>query len=149
MNPTFFSSFIRLQFPGRLAASVSLFALAGCATATRPSLPVEASGQKTGALSGVQTYEHRGRLVVIGRAQTSFGTSRGHVDVQLLAADNRVVATKSDPITLGHPRGSQARHGNAAFHASFPADEVQFATKVRVSYHSGAHDGCAAGMSRS
>lgn len=133
---------IPFAFPIPFSLAAFVLLLAGCATSPHSSLPVETVRSKTGSISSVHTTEQQGHLIVTGKARTTPSIRPGHVDVQLLAADHRVIAGQSDPISRSHPRGSQARHGTASFHACFPADEVRTAHRLRVTYHAGGHHGC-------
>jgi hypothetical protein len=129
-----------------LVTSLGLLALPSCATSDSSSLPVRV-GSGQAALSSLRTHDQNGRVTVAGSARPVPGTSGNHVDIELLGADGRVVAQKTERIATGHPRGSRARHGSDSFVASFPAETSRQAASVRVSFHGGAHSDCAGGQS--
>jgi hypothetical protein len=63
-----------------------------------------------------------------------------HVDIQLIGADGRLIAEKTDYLrSPQHPRIDSGRHGHQSYVASFPLSEARQAVKIRVVYHAGQH----------
>ena len=63
-----------------------------------------------------------------------------HVDIQLIEANGRVIAEKTDDLdTPRHPQISSSRHGHQSYVASFPLSEARQAVKIRVVYHGDYH----------
>ena len=115
------------------------FALTACAAARTSPLAVQKVSSQIGSISGVRAHEQNGRLFVTGSARPSLASGGNHVDVQLIGADGRILAQETEPVKLGHPRGSRARHGGDSFVASFPLATARPAACVRVIFHSSAH----------
>jgi hypothetical protein len=102
-------------------------------------LPIEAVHSGSGAILTFRAHETSDRLYVAGRARRHQLTRPMHVDIQLIGADGRLIAEKTDyPGPPQHPRIGSGRHGQS-YVASFPLGEARQAVKIRVVYHAGQH----------
>jgi hypothetical protein len=138
INMRKFTSVIPAFLNAPVLGAIGLLALSACAAPRTGSLPVQTVGGNAGSVSNVRIYERNDKLFVAGSAHPT-PTSGGHIDIQLIAADGRVVATNTESLKLGHPRGSRSRHGNASFATSFPLSDARQAASVRVTFHSSGH----------
>jgi hypothetical protein len=100
------------------------------------SVPVEAVHSGSGTVMSFRAHTTGDRLYVAGRAKPHQLRRPMRVDVQLIGADGRVVAQKSDELdTPKHLRLSSGRHGHNTYVASFPLSQARRAVKIRVVYH--------------
>ncbi len=143
MNKISFKHATAIRRSFLFAASLATLGFPACATSSPSSLPVQVDG-KSGFGSAIRIYESKGEILVGGSVQPGvFGTGN-HVDVKLVGPGNRVVAVKTERVSLGHPRGTRARHGVASFVASFPVETVRGVDRVVVTVHHGAPSRCQA-----
>jgi len=102
-------------------------------------LPIEVQHSGSGQIMSFSAYETSDRLYVSGLAKRYPLTSTAHVDIQLVNADDVVVAEKKDSINPSHPRPGGGKRFTDSYVASFPLTEARTATKIRVIYHSRSH----------
>lgn len=125
-----------------LAGITVLSACASSALVRRENspLPIESVPSGSGSITSSRAHETPDRLYVAGQANPHQTMRPAHVDIQLIGADGRVLAEKTDDLNSPrHPRGTQARSGRRSYVASFPANEARQAVKIRVTYHSEIH----------
>lgn len=126
-------------------AVTALAALPACASSSwtrqaNSGLPIEAVHSPSGVIMSFQAHETSDRLYVAGRAKPHQLLQPMHVDIQLIGADGRLLAEKTDSLDgPRHPRTGSGRHGHRSYVASFPLSEARQAVKIRVVYHAGPH----------
>lgn len=89
--------------------------------------------------AGIQVVSYDGALDVSGRIEKRYdhrGRIRGHVDVQLLDADGRVLAGRSTALTHFSPSRKDPHHAYFDLHLDQVPPE---ATAVRVSHRVGSY----------
>lgn len=101
-------------------------------------LPIETVHASAGQIANARAFESSDKLYVTGSMQRGYGYAlhyAGHVDVQLVDPDGRVVAEKLDDIESSgaiHERMSGMRY---RYVASFPLGVARQAAKIRMTYH--------------
>lgn len=127
-----------------MAAAFVLATLSACSTfegsqrVADSLLPIQIVDASGGVLSGVRAYETSNRLFVTGSVSRILGQdipASAHVDVQLVAADGKILAEERDAIDSSHPRLSRARNRRTPFVVSFPLTKVSAAVRIIVRYH--------------
>ena len=101
-------------------------------------LPVSAAGN----IDSARAFESNGSVYVPGTIRKPYGhhlPHSAHVDVELLDASGRVIATRQDAIDAAHPRIEQRRGGNYPFALGFADDVAGRVRSIRVVYHAHAH----------
>lgn len=105
-------------------------------------LPVETVHASSGNIGSVRAWESGGLLHVSGHVRKAHGRSlhyAAHVDIQLVAADGRLLASRRDAIDPAHPLSTASRTGRYSYTASFPLDLARQAAHIRVIYHPAVH----------
>jgi len=125
----------------RSIAAVAIIGLTACASlqSSPSSLPLATVGDQDGKIFSARVTETANRLYVAGQAKPHRLRTSTHVDVQLLDAQGRVIAEKSDTVEPVNPRTRHARGGKVAYVISFSKAEAQSAKSVRVIYHDESH----------
>ena len=126
-------------------AVTTLASLPACASSSwikqaDSGLPIEAVHSGSGTIISLRTHETSDRLFVAGLAKSHELMRPMHVDIQLIDANSRVIAEKTDDLdTPWDPQISSSRHGHQSYVASFPLSDARQAVKIRVVYHSDKH----------
>ena len=93
----------------------------------------------SGTIWTFRAHETTDGLYVAGLAKPHQLIRPARVDIQLIAADGRIIAEKTEDLdTPGHPRTAGGRRGNYSYVARFPLSKAREAAKIRVVYHGGA-----------
>lgn len=103
------------------------------------SLPVKTVGAESGKVFSTRAFESQERLYVAGQAKPHRFRTATHIDVQLIAADGRIVVETMDEIEPVNPRTRHARGGKVAYVVSFPIHEARQAKWIRVIFHDERH----------
>lgn len=126
-------------------AVTTLASLPACASSSwikqaDSGLPIEAVHSGSGTIISLRTHETSDRLFVAGLAKPHQLMRPMHVDIQLIDANSRVIAEKTDDLdTPWDPQISSSRHGRQSYVVSFPLSDARQAVKIRVVYHSDKH----------
>lgn len=99
-------------------------------------LPVSAAGN----IASARAFESNGSVYVTGTIRRPHHLPHSaHVDVELLDASGRVIATRQDAIDAAHPRIERRRGGKYPFALGFADDVAGSVRSIRVVYHAHAH----------
>ena len=126
-------------------AITTLASLSACASRSwikqaNSGLPIEAVHSGSGAIMTFWAHETSDRLYVAGLAKPHQLVQPMHVDIELIGADGRVIAEKTDRLNAPHhPRTSSGNLGHQSYVASFPLSETRQVAKIRVVYQTGQH----------
>jgi len=137
------SLFSQITKPALVAVSIT--ALTACASLdtlfkqSDSPLPIEVRHSGNGRIMSFRAFETPDRLYVSGSANKNHLSSIGHIDVQLIGANEQVISEKRDKIEAIRPRPGGGKLSTDSYVASFPLSEARQAVKIRVIYHSGSH----------
>jgi uncharacterized lipoprotein YbaY len=136
---------MKISFPiiFRSACALSLALIAaGCAARPETGPVVSLPVTKSGPVASARAFESQDSVYVAGTVNRPFGhhlPHSAHVDVELLDASGRVIASRQDAIRAVHPRHENRRGGQYSFAIGFPKGETGGAQTIRVSYHAHSH----------
>ncbi|HEY5707230.1 MAG TPA: hypothetical protein VIS96_16850 [Terrimicrobiaceae bacterium] len=133
-------SLLKIGFAAAAVASLSACASSSWIKQAHSVLPIEAVDFGSGTIRSFRAHETSDRLYVAGHAKPHRLTRPTHVDIQLIAADGRIVAEKIDDLdSPQHPRSASGRREHQFYVASFPLNEARQAVKIRIVDHGDAH----------
>jgi hypothetical protein len=131
-----------------LLAIAMLAAFSGCNTLEDSKrkagsrLPIDVVNPGGGRLAATRAYETGTRLYVMGSFQRTVGQHlpvSAHVDIQLLDARGKILATQGEDIDAKHPRFGQASGNRFSYTVSFPLETARQAARIRVLFHERLH----------
>lgn len=118
--------------------------LAACASpeASRKSAPpvVVVGKCERGQITSAKAVVTVDRIYVTGTAgDVRTPPLHAHIDVELIDASDRVIATAHDDLEIPSERQKRARGHRHAFTASFPREHLEQVAKIHVIFHGEHH----------